>query len=77
MGVKYFLDGIDVQEIMVRLEKIRSIIKPNCWYKFMKGRLNEDGKSRRAFFAFNIGDDSDLLDHLRELVLFGKFKYPL
>lgn len=68
--MKYFIstsEGIEKAE--QAYDKLVGVLKKNRWFKFLKGRINEDKRNHDVFVAYNIYPEDDLEDVMRKLYL--------
>lgn len=72
--MKFFISTSDGNEkAEAAFERLVGILKKNRWFKFLKGKINEDKRNHDVFIAYNIYPEDDLTAFMRKLFAYLLF----
>lgn len=73
--MKFFISISDFDEAVFKYGQLVSLLKPNHWFTFLNGKVDEERWTHQIFLSIKFDSSDDVVSYLREFIKFFNFGY--
>jgi hypothetical protein len=66
--VKFFIGISDFDEAVFKYGQLVSLLKPNHWFRFINGKVDEERWTHQIFLSVKFDSNEDIYHYLRKFV---------